>query len=180
MTLDANISKAVIDEMARQLGMEADELYKAGFQFFPLIMPVHLTNLQKNIAPYGGTIEGNYAETTLVNNTNGSRRLTVPAGKRWYLFGGYMHNGDNVGRVCDLSIEDTNSKIVLINLRGQAIGVGGTVVFPNTEAVVGQAGSGIYPIPMLAGWDLLFNWLAGGASAGGTSRSAAIVIEVDE
>ena len=47
MSLDANLTKSVIDEMARQLGIETDELYSAGFRFFPLIVPVQITNLQK-------------------------------------------------------------------------------------------------------------------------------------
>ena len=180
MSLDANISKSVIDEIARQLGIEADELYKAGFSFFPLVMPVHLTNLQRNLAPYGGTIEENYNTVILVNNTYGQEDLTVPAGKRWYLFGGFLLNGDDVARDCWVNVIGTEGSTLLRLLKDQAVGAATDVYFPNTEATVDQMGSGIYPIPLLAGSIIRFRWDAGGASTGGTAKYCAIVVEVDE
>lgn len=179
MSLDANVSDTMFDEIARQLGIDAADLKKSGFTFFPLIMPVHLTNLQKDLAPYGGKIEQNYLTTALGNNDQVIVYLTVPATKRWYLWGGKLLNADNVARNCGVTLMDESSHVIFVLAKTQSVGAGASVYYPNTEAVVTQIGSGAYPIPMKAGWQLQFKWLAGGASTGGTAQYTALVVEVD-
>ena len=177
--LDANIAKSTRDEIARQLGIDSKELQESGFTFFPIITPVQITNLQRNLTPFGGDIDANGSTTTLVNNTTKGETLTVPAGKRWYLFGGSIKNGDNVARECTVSLLDTSDVTVLTLMRTISIAAGITNMFPNTEATVLQVGGGAYPIPLDSGYDISYAWAAGGASAGGTARFSAFIVEVD-
>lgn len=180
MSLDANVSDTMMDEIARQLGVDAADLKKTGFLFFPLVMPVHITNLQRNLAPYGGEVVHNYNEVTLVNNVTKNEALTVPATKRWYLMGGFILNGDDVARVCVITVRIPAGNTIMRLIKSQSIAAATDVYYPNTEASVDQIGHGAYPIPLEAGTVINFQWTQGGASAGGTGKFAALVVEVDE
>ena len=179
MSLDANVSDTMMDEIARQLGIDAADLKKAGFTFFPLVMPVHLTNLQKQLQPYGGEIKANYTAVTLVNNTAKNQAVTVPANKRWFLWGGFADNADDVARSFKISLFDADDQLIMRLIRSQSLAGPGEIMYPNTEATILQTGHGAYPIVMDAGWYLAFYWAAGGASTGGTSHVTALVTEVE-
>lgn len=179
--METNPTDTLLAELARELGIDEDTLKSN--RFFTLVkgvFPVYIMNLTRKLAPYGGEIDDNYATVTLGNNDTVSQTVTVPAGKRWYLFGGRMSNGDNVVRNVTLQVYNELDVAIAMLIRYQVLAAGGEIFFPNTEAVSTQLGSGAYPLPLLAGWDLEYTWNAGGVSAGGTSHISAIVVEVDE
>jgi len=176
-----NPSNTLLEEMARELGIDADKMKTE--RFFKLIkatVPVYLMNLTRKTAPYGGDIVSNMETITLVNNVALNYDFIVPAGKRWYLWGGKMMNGDDVNRNCSASIYDADANKLMVVLRSQAIVAGNETYFPNTEASVTQLGSGAYPVPLLAGWYVRYYFAAGGASAGGDAENALMVVEVEE
>lgn len=180
--MEANLSDSQLENMASALGIDVDTLKQS--RFFDLlkgVFPVYITNLDRVLAPFGGEIVSNLTSVTLVNNTLKQVDITVPAGKRWYLFGGSITNPDDVGRNCTIFVTDGTAILYRI-LKDQAIGATASAYFPNTEATVSQIGSGAYPLPLLAGYMISFYWAAGGASAGGVSASGAVamVVEVDE
>jgi len=179
--MEATIPKATLEEMARQLGIVEDDITK--YPFFRVlegIIPVYFMNLSRMLAPYGGAIEDNYGSKTLENNTSASQIITVPAGKRWYLFGGHLMNGDDVVRACYVQLRNASNQVIAYLAQAQNVGANARLHWPNTEAVVTKLGGGGYPIPMLAGYNLYISWAAGGASAGGASPYSAFVVEMDE
>lgn len=113
----------------------------------------------------------------LVNNTIKELELTVPAGKRWFLMGGYFTNGDDVARNSSVSITDGTDTILWLRA-SSAMADGATYLYPTTVA----SNSNIMPTGMFvldAGWTIKFYWAAGGASTGGNSTITAMVLEVD-
>ena len=179
--MQINPSDTLLDEMARELGINPDDLKHS--RFFNLIkgvFPVYITNLTRKLAPFGGAIESNRTVTPLVNNTVLDVHIEVPATKRWYLFGGRITNGDNVARNCYVTIQNKANENVLQLFRDQALGAGGDGYFPNSEATVIQLAGGLYPLPLSAGMAVHFHYAAGGASAGGTAIAVAWVVELDE
>lgn len=126
----------------------------------------------------GGKPISNYNTTTLVNNTLATREITVTTGKRWYLYGGWMLNNDNVDRSCYINIIDASSNVIIKLVAPTTLAATtGTMAFPNTVADENSY-AGAFPIPLKNGWKIQFVWSAGGASAGGTAKSAALVMEV--
>lgn len=179
--MQVNPSDATLEEMARELGIDPDDLKQS--RFFDLIkgtFPVYIMNLTRKTAPYGGDILQDHlgAAVTLVNNTLLNHDIIVPAGKRWYLFGGRIFNGDDVERACQVVLLSAEAVGITVLLRSQAIAAGAYASYPNGEASVLQTIS--FPLPMAAGTYLRFGFEAGGASAGGTGYCSAILIEVDE
>lgn len=181
MAVEMNPSDTLLEEMARELGINIDELKMK--RFFKLIkgtFPVYIMNLTRKMAPYGGEILDNFDEVTLVNNVTKSHNVTVPATKRWYLWGGRMSNGDDVARNSGCRLHNSDAKIIFTPLMSQALAAGSSLYFPTTIVTVNQLGSGAYPIPMKAGDYIRFTWVAGGVSAGGTSEIILLVSEIDE
>jgi len=114
----------------------------------------------------------------LVNNTVKTTDVTVPGNKRWFYYGGYMTNGDDVARDCQCAIYDGTDLLYYIRVFA-ALGAGAVAAFPNTSA---SAYNIRFPSDGLAlepGWIIRFTWNAGGASTGGNSTISAMVREVD-
>lgn len=181
MALQINPADAILEEMARELGLDPDDL--KGDRFFQLVkgvFPVYIMNLTRKMAPYGGALKDNYASVTLANDTAKNELKTVPPGKRWYLFGGRITNGDDVNRQVYIQLFNADDKNIGQLAKSQTVNAGAVLCYPNTEAVVTQMGSGAYPVPMKAGDYIKINWAAGGASAGGDSDTSALVVELNE
>lgn len=126
----------------------------------------------------GGTIKSNHANVTLVNNTAKTETVTVPTGRRWYLFGGKIYNGDDVNRSCTIFITDASDKVLMTLLKFTVAATDEGFYPNNDDLAANQVSDGAYPIPLLAGWKLKFTFAAGGASAGGTGEISGIVLEV--
>lgn len=127
-----------------------------------------------------GRILTNWAETTLLNNTAAERVLTVNPNARWRLYGGIILNADDVTRDVRILIRDPDNKTVRVPLAKAALGVGDTKDWPraaDTAVDSLEAGETGWPVVMAGGWDIIFAWDAGGASAGGTAESSAIAEE---
>lgn len=130
-----------------------------------------------------GRIVPNWAETTLANNTAATRVLSTNSNARWRLYGGVILNADNVTRDVRVLLRNVDNKTIRVPLAKSALAAGDTKDWPraadspvdNLEA--GEAG---YPMPIGHGDDIIFAWDAGGASAGGTTESSAVVEEYIE
>ena len=126
-------------------------------------------------AMLGGEIKHNQGDTTLLSNTQATRTITVPTGVRWYLFGGVVLNDDSVARTIKVQVLDESNNVIFY-YASASTNAAGWCAYPQSQAskVNGQT----FCLPMKAGWDILITWEAGGASAGGTAESSAIVLEV--
>lgn len=181
MAFDMNPSDAILEEMARELGMDVDELkMKRFFKLIKATLPVYIMNLTRKTSPFGGEIESNYTEFALGNNDNVHAIITVPPGKRWFLFGGAILNGDDVNRACSVLLLNEDDKIIGAIFLSQTINAGVRAYYPNTVSSVLHIGHGAYPLPLAAGWQIDAYFAAGGASSGGTGALTAMVVEVDE
>ena len=129
-----------------------------------------------NYTAPGGLILSNYGTTVLANNTANSRTLTVPNGKRWILFGGDIYNADNVARACTVRIVSATDEQIVYFFNGVSIGAGAHGPYPSISLAGGL--STVISLPLKEGWKIYFYWAAGGASAGGTATSSALVLEV--
>ena len=116
----------------------------------------------------------NEAASTLVNNTALTRTITVPTNARWKFEGGYAFNGDDVNRVTTVRLND-GSNILHPLSEGQTVVAATNLTFPNP---VGDRlhGRGV-PMTLTEADRVTIAWSAGGASAGGTARSSAVVQE---
>ncbi len=127
-----------------------------------------------------GRIISNWAETALLNNTAATRVLTINPNARWRLYGGMILNADNVTRDVRILIRDEDNETIRIPLAKATLGVGDRKDWPraaDTPVDSLEAGETSWPIPIKGGWDIIFAWDAGGASAGGTAESSAIAEE---
>lgn len=124
----------------------------------------------------GGELAGNYATTTLVNNTTATRTITVGSDIFYYLYGGYLLNADNVARVLVVEIQDPSNNPI-IQLFNHQIGANADTGYPAVcDGTANKNGVlWMYPIPLQASWKIVITWTAGGASAGGTAKSTALI-----
>lgn len=116
----------------------------------------------------------NEGASTLVNNTALTRTLTVPTNARWKFEGGYAFNADDVTRTITVRIEN-GSEILHPLSEGQSIGASTNTTFPSNVADK-LHGRGV-PMTLVDGDKITIAFAAGGSSAGGTARSAAVVEE---
>ena len=125
-----------------------------------------------------GVLVTNYnAAVALANNTAKTQAVTVPAGKRWFLFGGIMSNADNVERATQIYITDGTNTVMYIR-QATAQAAGAIIAYPNTVALATNWQFPV-PMPLSAGWTITFYWAAGGASAGGNATISAVVSQMD-
>ena len=120
----------------------------------------------------GGERSDNYGPSTLVNNTQLIRDITIPAGERWVVYSASITNGDNVSRAISVFIWNSSTQLIDWMALGQALAAGAEMVFPNMVATAGMAQ--VHPIILEAGDVIKIRFAAGGASAGGTAKSAVI------
>lgn len=120
----------------------------------------------------GGEIDDNRTTVVLANNTAKTEYVVVPANERWKLFGGVMHNGDDVTRNCTVTVTDSSNNIIFYLLNTTAIAAGVHQSYPKA------AGMPVFPVPLKGGWKLRFRWETGGASTGGNAYPTAIATKV--
>ena len=115
----------------------------------------------------------NEAASTLVNNTELIRTITVPTNVRWELVGGQAFNADDVTRA--LFVDLDNGAQIFYRYHGGNVGASAREVYPsqNSHAEHGLAS----PFPLSEADRILITFSAGGSSAGGTARSSAVVRE---
>lgn len=119
----------------------------------------------------------NEAASTLVNNTALTRTITVPTNARWLWFTGEIFQGDDVTRTVTVRADDgTTGQNLHVPLNGEGVGATSRRPYPHGSATAGLIGI-VMPIPLSAGDRILITFAAGGASAGGTARSSAVVQE---
>ena len=123
----------------------------------------------------GRTVD-NEAASTLVNNTALTRTISVPTNARWELEGGHVLQNDDVARVCSVVTNDGTAGQNKHQLFAASVAANTRFAYPSTEADQ-QGFSGGTPVSLTEGDDILITFNAGGASAGGTARSSAVVQE---
>ena len=121
-------------------------------------------------------------EVVLVSETKKTITKTVPSGKKWFVYGAYLHNPDSVTRKC---------QIQCLKVGGDAFG---DMLAWNTEVTTGdkmrvpnalqnstyEFPESNYPLILTEGEAVSFIWEAGSASTGGTSTLTVLeYIEVD-
>jgi len=120
----------------------------------------------------------NEASSTLVNNVSLTRTITVPSNARWMVHGGIVFNADDVARNVTVILDDGAQRLACA--LAKAIGATENSGWPfGSDAVIQThepADSG-YPFPLVEGDRIQIAFIAGGASAGGTARSSAVVQE---
>ncbi len=137
---------------------------------------------------FGSPLEGrglrvtNEATSTLVNNVALTRTITVPTNTRWLLHGGTIFNVDNVARDCRVRVDNGTTGQNLAHLMARALGAGDRKSWPRASdtPVANEEPAKISPLPLSEVDRILIIWDAGGASAGGTARSSAVVEEFIE
>ncbi len=129
---------------------------------------------EDNSAGVGRKVD-NEAASTLGNNTALTRTITVPTSARWKIYGGTALNADSVTRTIDVRITDGTESLFDRLMSGNALS-GDNQGWPSPEAsrLLTQLGE---PPPLVGGDEIEITWAAGGASAGGTARSSAVVTE---
>jgi len=118
------------------------------------------------------------AAVALVNNTEKTHTVTVPAGKRWFLQGGLVTNGDDVDRNLTISVTDGTNVMYYIRASSNLVAAQ-ACAYPTMQSLATNTqfpGKGMILDP---GWTVTFYWAAGGASTGGNSTVTAVVLEVD-
>lgn len=120
----------------------------------------------------GGRIDGGQNDVALVNNVAKQQDYTVPAGEMWILWGGRMHNGDNVTRNgCTVTIRNPDGNMIC-QLATENLAAGASVLYPETD-------TWRMPMPLGPGFTIRYYWPAGGASTGGTANTVHLVQKVD-
>lgn len=122
-----------------------------------------------------GFIVTNEAASTLVNNTALTRTITVPTNARWRLYGGHVLQADDVSRVMEIRADSGVSGENLFEFLLTTVGANTRVAWPSTSAEIDVHNS--MPVPLSEGDRINITFAAGGASAGGTARSSAVVEE---
>jgi len=123
-----------------------------------------------------GRIVDNFATTVLGNNDTVTRTITIPANRRWWVYGGLLFNADNVARNITVNIYNASAQRIGIIFPTQAVGAAGYVSYPNTLNSATQWA--VCLLALKAGDYITITWTAGGASAGGSAISSCIAQEV--
>ncbi len=126
-----------------------------------------------------GLIVTNEGATTLVNNTAVTRTIACPNNTRWKWRGGTYTNADNVTRNVTVRMTDGTNELI----RAKNTEPCETLirhVYPSgsdSVAVERFLSVGDMEFDLQESFDIEITWAAGGASAGGTARSTALVEE---
>lgn len=121
----------------------------------------------------------NEADSVLVNNTALTRTITVPANARWLLRYGAVLNADNVDRGVDYIWDDGADALGGWNSPDTRVTVVAAQIatFPMTAGSVSFQVGNPHEIVLNEADRIRITWFAGGASAGGTAKSSAVVEE---
>lgn len=92
---------------------------------------------------------------------------TVPAGKRWFLYGGVVHTSANA--TVDVVLYNESDEIVLYLADHAAAGAAAYEEYPTT-----MIGNVLLPIPMDAGW---YVKITCGAAQGAAAEASCLVLE---
>ena len=122
-----------------------------------------------------GRITPNWAEVTLLDNTEAIREITVPTGETWLLMYGHVSNGDDVARDVEVRIYDSSGHTIS-GLAYETVNAGDYTVYPNHDANNKSLASGV--IVLMEGYKIKIIWKAGGSSSGGTAKSTAVVLAI--
>lgn len=123
-----------------------------------------------------GLIVDNEAASTLVNNTALTRTIAVPTNARWLWYGGGVFNADNVTRNVKVRADDGTLNQDIVRWHRQDVATVVRIAYPNTHAD-DEMGGAQGPQPLKEADRIVITFEAGGASAGGTARSSALVEE---
>lgn len=118
----------------------------------------------------GGEIINPTENVTLVNNTAKTVLKTVPAGKRWFLYSVRAYNGDDVQRNILIYIRDAADETLHELIADAAVGATSWSAQKELSC----------PIPLKAGYDIVYVYATGGASTGGTGKAVAEILEITE
>ncbi len=123
----------------------------------------------------------NEADSTLVNATALTRTISVPTNARWRWEGGTVLNADNVTRNVDVDANDGTDAIFRIGRTDDLAATVGVMSYPHhgdvSVAEETRNFRGGMPVTLVEGDDIRIIWASGGASAGGTAKSSAVVQE---
>lgn len=122
-----------------------------------------------------GVLVTNEGTTTLVNNTLVQRAITVPTNAFWRLEAGHVYNGDDVARAITVIKDDTANEGQRW-IDSHSLAAATLLNWPNSVQD-NIAESPTMPFHMTAAHRIVITFAAGGASAGGTGRSMAQVME---
>ncbi len=136
---------------------------------------------QEGLIDGKGLIVTNEGASTLVSNTALTRTISVPTNARWELEHGHMFNGDSVNRGITYNWDDgteatggwTSDQTADSHLQGTGRGNS----LPWTIGASASPFGLMQPVHLSEGHRIQITWAAGGASAGGTARSSAVVKE---
>lgn len=123
----------------------------------------------------GGLYNDKYTDVPLVSATAKDYDITCGLDEIWWIYGGYIVNGDSVARDLEVSLYNENDKKLAKFVSKAAVAAGGKLYFPYTHAVAADERDYwlVFPIFMKQDWYVRYSWSAGVAGAGG---SAAIVL----
>jgi len=121
------------------------------------------------------------SSVTLQNDTTKTLYVTVPQGKKWFVYGVMMYNGDNIARDMKVWIADGSNNILHRLGNASSVDAGGSrEMLGYVSTGVSWYGINVTPIPIKGGNKLVLIWSAGGASSGGTAYYCITYEEVPE
>lgn len=145
-----------------------------------------MTSLRDEV--FDGNLEGsgrlvkNESDTTLGNNNTVTRTITTPTNTRWRFMNGLALNADDVARAIDYAMTDGTDPVIqwlrqtdqaTTTPAGERINV--PVHDPTQGDQLDAAGSASFLMDEAD--TISITWNAGGASAGGTAKSSAVLEE---
>ena len=122
----------------------------------------------------GGLYNDNYTEVPLVSATAKIYSITVGLDEIWFIYCGYMVNGDSVARDMSVTLFNENNKSLGKFCSQSAAIAGAKLYFPTSPANPNTLFTGL-PIFAKQDWRIQFDWSAGIAGAGGTAGIVALV-----
>ncbi len=126
-----------------------------------------------------GFIVTNEGATTLVNDTAVTRTIACPTNTRWKWKGGTYVNADNVTRNVTVRLTDGTNEIVRVKNTEPCETLIRQVYPSSSDSVALERflSLGNMAFDLRETFDIEITWATGGASAGGTARSSALVEE---
>jgi len=151
---------------------------------FQLIISKYITNFKPGQFPSPDAIEDplsgdglkvdNEAATTLGNNDNVTRTITVPTNVKATYYGGAIYQVDDVARNVTFRTDDGTQRLWNLKDNATTYAQNERPTIPTGEADKLNLPAGAFPLPLSAGDRIHYTFNAGGASSGGTARSSAI------
>lgn len=142
-----------------------------------------MVNLEIIPTMLGGRLVQKVVSITLANNTGLLEHTNVPANKRWLLLGIKVNNPDDVARyvVIFKYKEAARTNLIRMLAINTALGANAELCWPNTDADITIGSPANHTEIFVGGNVLTVNWVAGGASAGGTDADGLVIeyIEYD-